>query len=97
MAGNLWKSSNSWEWLSRILGREGTNPRVYGVFLKAVVQAVLIFRSEMWAITPVMVRALGGFQHRVSRCITGRKPQRLLDRVWEYPHLETAIQEAGFE
>ena len=39
----------------------------------------------------------GGFQHRLARRITGRQPWRLLYRSWEYPPLETAIQEAGFE
>ena len=63
---------------------------------KTLMQEVLIFGSETWVMTPRVGWALGGFQHRVARRITRRKPRRLLDRVWEYPTLETAIQEAGF-
>ena len=38
-----------------------------------------------------------GVHHRVVRLITGNHPQRLLDGSWEYPSLEEAMQEAGFE
>ena len=34
---NLRKASTIWEWLSRILGREGENLRVSGMLFKAVV------------------------------------------------------------
>ena len=37
------KLMNSWARLMRILGQEGSNLNVYGIFLKAVVQVVLIF------------------------------------------------------
>ena len=47
--------------------------------------------------TPRMCRALRGFQHRVSIRITGRHPRRLLGGIWEYPPLEMATKEAGFE
>ena len=63
------------------------------MFSKSVVQVVIIFGDEKWVITPRIVRALGGVQHRDI----GRQPQRLLDGSWDYPHLETLMQEAGFE
>ena len=42
-------------------------------------------------------RALGFFQHRVARRITGRQPWQIQDESFEYPPLEEAIQEAGLE
>ena len=42
---NLRKERNSWARLLRILGREGVNPRVSGMFFKEVVQLVLLFGS----------------------------------------------------
>ena len=72
-------------------------PRVLGIFFKAVVQAVLLFGSEMWAMTPCMGRALGSFQHILARRITGRHPKRQGYGSREYPPLETAMEEAGFE
>ena len=53
---NLWKERKIWAWLARILGREGASPRVSGMFFKAVVQAVVqavfLFGSEAWVLTP---------------------------------------------
>ena len=43
----------------------------YQDVFKVVVQAVLLFRSEMWVIYPRMGRVLGFFQHIVARQITG--------------------------
>ena len=59
MTGNLRKAQKKCDWLSRILVREGEKPRVSGMFFKVVVQAVLLFGSDMWVMTPHMVRALG--------------------------------------
>ena len=52
MAGNLRKASKIWTRMTRILGREGAEPRISGLFFNAVVQAVLLFGSEMWVLTP---------------------------------------------
>ena len=57
---NLGKSRNSWAWLARILGSEGTSPRVLGMFFKAVVQAVLVLGAETWVTTLCIGRALEG-------------------------------------
>ena len=40
---------------------------------------------------------LSSFQHRVTRRLTGGQPRRRGDRSWEYPQLEEAMAEAGFE
>ena len=39
----------------------------------------------------------GGGRHRVVRRITGKQPWGHLDGSWEYPPLEAAMQEVGFE
>ena len=75
VVGKLKKVQKIWARLTRILGREGDNPRVLGVFFKAVVQAVLIFGSETWVLTPHMGRALGSFHHGVARWIMGIQPR----------------------
>ena len=45
VVGNLREARKKWAWLLRILEQEGENPWVSGMFFKAVVQAVLLFRS----------------------------------------------------
>ena len=75
VVGNLRKVRKSWSQMARILGQEGASPRVSGMFFKAVVQVVLLFKLETWVLTPRMGRALGSFQHRVARQIMGRQPK----------------------
>ena len=55
VVGNLGKTQNSWRWLSRI------HPKVLGSFYKAVAQAVLLFGTETWVLTPRMDWALDSF------------------------------------
>ena len=52
------------------------------MFLKEVVKAVLILRSDKWLMTPLMGQALVGFQHMVSIRITGRQSKRKVDESW---------------
>ena len=97
VVGKPRKAWKSWVRLTRILGGEGAYLKVLGIFFKAVVQAVLLFGSEMWVLTPRMGRALGSFQHGVARRITGRQPKKQDVGGWEYPLPEAAMGEAGFE
>ena len=69
--------------------------RLSETLFKAVIQAVLLFWSEMWVMTPSMVRALGCFQNRVAQQIMGKKKHLRLSRIWNYPYLEKEIREAG--
>ena len=43
VVGNIGKAPKSWGRLSRILSREGADPKVLGNFYKAVAQAVFLF------------------------------------------------------
>ena len=92
---NLKKARKSCARLMKILGQEGAKLRVSGIFLKTVVQVVLLFGSETWVMTPCMERALGSFQHRVTQRITGRYPRRQGEGSWDYPPLATGMEEAG--
>ena len=61
VVGNLGKSRKSWGRLSRILSREGGDPKVSGHFYKAVAQTVLLFGAETCMLTPRMERDLDSF------------------------------------
>ena len=67
LSSNLRKSRKIWMWMTRILVREGADPRISRLFFKAVVKDVLLFGSETWVMTPHMERDMGRFQNRVSR------------------------------
>ena len=95
--GNLHRARNSWGRLSRILSREGADPKVSGHFEKAVTQAVLLFGVEMWVLTPRIEQAISSLQHRFAQRLIGRNKRRRGDGSWEYPQLEKALVESGFE
>ena len=60
----------------KILGREGSDRRTAGRFYVAVVQAVILFGSEKWVVTPQMEKALAGFRHQAFRQMAGMGPKR---------------------
>ena len=62
-----------------------------------MVQVVLLFGLENWAVTPCMGRVLGGFQDQVARRLTGRLLRQKTDRKWEYTSEVMAREEAGFQ
>ena len=61
---NLAKVREVWNRMPRILSREGVAPQVFVFFIKARVQAVLIFGAETWVVTPCTGRILGGSRTR---------------------------------
>ena len=73
---NLRKARRVWGRLSRVMKSENASPWVCGLFYKATVQAVLLFGSESWTITPAMRRGLEGFHTRAARRMTGMMPEK---------------------
>ena len=51
---NIKKARKCWRRVSRVLRAENASLRVCGMFFKATVQAILLFRSETWNITMTM-------------------------------------------
>ena len=94
---NLRKARRKWARLTRELSREGADARTSSHIYLAVVQSVLLYRSEIWFMTPHIVRVLGGFYHRVVCRLTGSQPWRGRDEVWLYRPLEDAMVEAELQ
>ena len=65
VAGNLRKARVTWGRLARILGQEGSDPKVSRNFYIAVTQQVILFRAETWVLTKKMESALEGVQGRL--------------------------------
>jgi len=73
------------------------DPCVSGIFCKTVVQAVLLFGSETWVLTPSTMQVLEGFRiqsaYRMARVNKPRKhPQT---GVWIYPSSALVLDEVG--
>ena len=93
---NLAKARRKWATLTRILTKTGLPPRIAGLFYKAIAQAVLLYGSESWVITPAMLTTLEGFHHQVARRITNRMPRKTANNLWIYPPIKETLNMAGF-
>ena len=58
------------------MGQEGAEARTLGNFYRAVVQDIIIFRSENWVIYPHIRSNLVGFNKHVIHIMKGHKPRR---------------------
>jgi len=92
---NLRRAHYKWYKLSKLLTREGANPRIFGMFYKAVVQTVLLFGCESWTMTDAMWTALKGFHYCAARRILDMMVHRGPGGGWIYPPLEEALKKDG--
>ena len=90
---NLRSTHNKLAQMSSLLTREGADAPLYGRVYVEVVQAVMLYRSDTWVMTPHIGRSLGGSHHRVDRRLMGRQPWRGWYSGWMYPPLESTMAE----
>ena len=95
LRSNLRKARKCWGRLQRVLRAENASPRVSGMFYKATVQAVLLFGSESWNLSPSAIKCLEGFHLRAARRMTGMMPREQPDGSWTYPSSEKVLEKAG--
>ena len=81
----------------KLLRREGASSRVMGHFYKAIVQAVLLYGSESWVLTPRLVTKLRSFHRKAVRFITNRRirPKADESEEWVYPDSASVLEDAG--
>ena len=58
-------------------------------------QAVLLFGSDTWVVTPLMGKSLGGFQSQMVRQLTVQLLRRTPYGKWIYTSAATAREEEG--
>ena len=97
MERNLRRAQVKWGHLAKILEREGVDKRMSGRFYVEVVQAVLLFGSNTWVLTPWLKKFLEGFYHWVAQCMAGMSPKRQPDRTWVYPSIGAVLVMVGLE
>jgi hypothetical protein len=94
---NLHKAKQQWGRLVRVLGSVKGKPKTMAKFYMAIVQAVLLFGSETWAITKDMQGRLDAFHHRCARYLTHKHIRQKPDGTWEYPSSSGVLEEAGLK
>ena len=65
------------------------------MFYKAIVQAVLLFESEIWNLPPLALKFLEGFHLQAAQRMTGMMPFEKPDGSWTYPASEEVLENAG--
>ena len=63
----------------------------------AVVQAVLIFGSKTWVLTPWFDKSLERFHHRSVRRMAVMGPKRQHDGTWVYTPIGAVLATMGME
>jgi hypothetical protein len=94
---NMKKARKCWARISRVLRADNASPRVCGMFYKATVQAVLLYGSESWNLTPSLLRRLEGFHVKAAwRMAAVNKPRKdAATGTWTYPVTEEVLEEVG--
>ncbi len=95
MQENLKKAHKSWGQVSCVLRAENTLPKICGVFYKATVQAVLLFGSETWKLSPLSLKSLERFHVCAACCMAGKMPTKNPDGTWTYPCLRDVLKAVG--
>jgi hypothetical protein len=62
----LRKARATWAWVGKVLRGENTPPTIAAKFYLAVVQAILLYGSETWVISPQAMAQLEGFHIRAA-------------------------------
>ena len=81
----LKRARSRWWRMVKLLKREGANPFQMRRFYMAVVQAVLLYGFESWAITLRDMEALEHFQKKAVRYMTRSHIQKDSTGEWHYP------------
>jgi hypothetical protein len=95
--GNLKKACGVWARLSCTIRTENASPRACGIFYKVTVQSILLFRSEVWILSPSSLKLLEGFHVRVAWRMAGKRPLKLWDSTWTYPNSAQVLEDIGLK
>jgi hypothetical protein len=92
MRSNPRKARGCWACVSCVLRPENATPKMCGMFYKATVHAVLLYRSVTWSLSPLSMKRLEGFHICATWQMSGIRSERNEDGSWTYPHLEDVLQ-----
>jgi hypothetical protein len=66
-------------------------------FYKATVQAVLLFGSETWKLSPLSLKSIEGFHIRAACRMVGIQPARNPDGTWTFPNSKEVLKMVGLK
>ena len=98
---NLWKSRRWCRMVANVFTQTVSKVTVWAwerareMVYNAVVQVSLLYGSKIWVVMGAMLKVLEDFHHRVARQIAGKMDRRTVDRDWEWPAVEDALEISG--
>jgi hypothetical protein len=95
MRSNLRKARGCWARISCVLTAGDAEARTCGMFYKATVQAVLLYGSEMWNLSPTSVKQLEGFHICAVWRMSSLRPEKKPDGSWLYPCSKNVLEAAS--
>ena len=82
--------------MGKVLRGENASPCTAAKFYVAIVQAVLLYGSESWTLSPALLARLEGFYiHSCSWMCEKNVPVRGSGGSWDYPRLGRVLRECG--
>ena len=91
----LRKAQKKWARLLRVLVRKGSDGHASGLLYVVLVQAVLMYESEMWVIYPRIRRKLDGFHYRAVHRLMGQHTRKKKCGTLGLPPLAEDMVEEG--
>jgi len=82
---NLAKARSRWGRMVRVLSAENATPKVMARFYLTIVQAVLLYGSETWVLSPHDLQRLESFHRRCARHLAHMPIRRKSDGTWIHP------------
>ncbi len=95
MRSNLRKACGCYARVSRVLRAENATARTCGMFYKVTVQAILLFGSETWSLSPTSVKRLGDFHICATWQMSVKRPERKANGSWSYPGSKDVLEAAS--
>jgi hypothetical protein len=86
-----------WAWIFHVLRAENATPKTCGMFYKATMQAVLLYGSETWSLSPLSMKRLEGFHIRAAWRMSGKRPEQNVDGSWTYTRPEEVLEAVGMK
>ena len=80
---NLRRSNQIWGMVANVLGKTGFLIKSRVMMYKVLVQAFLLYGSEICVVMDTIMMILGGFHHRIERRISGMTLRRGNGGEWE--------------
>jgi hypothetical protein len=92
------KAQGVWARVGQVLHGKNVMPRVAATFYKAVIQAILLYRSMMWNLSASALAWLEGFHIRVAyKMVWEHQPRQGANHIWIYPKSADVLEECRMQ